>query len=228
MDLKNSGLAQLHPRLSSFQCNNTVFPSFGTPEQEQKLWYFHSSSTDAGAVVYVNGKELVRWNMPSGDIKPTTQGIPSDVVTHKYAQLLAALPTPQEDAYVIAVELHAGPKPSQVEHFYCTVMYLYSDFRLIDSDGSSECTDDNLTDPTWKCSNIFDDDYNTMWGQQTSKCYKLAGLGQYLPPMMVLFGKYWMIRNGLTGLLKNIFSLKCPIKLRTINTSLLAKIQTIG
>ena len=120
-------------------------------------------TTDAGAVVYVNGKELVRWNMPVGKITPSTQGISSDVVTHKYAQLLAALPTPKDDSYMIAVELHAGKIIPEVEHFNCSVMFLYSDYRLIDSDGSNECTDENLEDPSKKCSNLFDDDYRTEW-----------------------------------------------------------------
>ena len=120
-------------------------------------------TTDAGAVVYVNGQELVRWNMPLGEVTPFTQGIPSDVVTHKYAQLFAALPAPENDAYIFAIELHAGPNLPGIEHFNCSVMYLYSDFRLIDSDGSSECTDDNVEDPSWRCSNIFDDDFKTEW-----------------------------------------------------------------
>ena len=81
-------------------------------------------TTDAGAVVYVNGQELVRWNMPAGDITPSTQGTSSDVVTHKFVQLLAALPTPKDDSYMIAVELHAGKTIPEIEHFNCSVMFL--------------------------------------------------------------------------------------------------------
>lgn len=101
--------------------------------------------------------------MPVGEITPSTQGTSSDVVTHKFAQLLAALPTPKDDSYVIAVELHAGKTIPEIEHFNCSVMFLYSDYRLIDSDGSNECTDENLEDPSKKCSNLFDDDYRTEW-----------------------------------------------------------------
>ena len=44
-----------------------------------------------------------------------------------------------------------------IEYFNCSVMYLYDDSFLVDSNGLNECTDGYWEDPSLKYSNIFDD-----------------------------------------------------------------------
>ena len=63
---------------------------------------------NGGAVVYVNGQELTRWNLPDGEISSSTEATASTTGKHTYVQLLAAIPTPENDTYVIGVEVHSG------------------------------------------------------------------------------------------------------------------------
>ena len=55
---------------------------------------------NGGAVVYVNGQELTRWNLPDGEISSSTEATVSTTGKHTYVQLLAAIPTPVNDTYV--------------------------------------------------------------------------------------------------------------------------------
>ena len=89
--------------------------------------------------MYVNGQELTRWNLPTGSISSTTQATVSTTGQHSYVQLLAALPTPVNDTYIVAVEVHAGSTTPSSEAFDCSVSFLSDDYRLIDSDGSYTC-----------------------------------------------------------------------------------------
>ena len=120
-------------------------------------------TTDAGAVVYVNGQELIRWNLPEGTISSTTEGTGSEVVKHKFSQLLAALPPAQGDTYIIAVELHASSTLPSSENFECLVSFLNEDYRLIDSDGSYTCLPDAASQSNEDGSKLYDGNTNTKW-----------------------------------------------------------------
>ena len=119
--------------------------------------------TDAGAVVYVNGQELIRWNLPTGEITSSTEGTLSTTGKHNYVQLLAALPTPTADTYIVAVELHASSTLPSTEGFDCSVSFLNEDYRLIDSDGSYECTPDSYSQGGEDGSKLYDDNTATKW-----------------------------------------------------------------
>ena len=119
--------------------------------------------TDAGALVYVNGHELVRWNLPTGSITSSTQGTVSTSTKHNFVQLLAVLPAPEDNTYIIAVEVHAGSSIPSSEVFTCSVMFLNADYRLIDSDGSYECIPDNTSQSSQDGSKLFDNNVSTKW-----------------------------------------------------------------
>ena len=111
---------------------------------------------NGGAVMYVNGQELTRWNLPTGSISSTTQATVSTTGQHSYVQLLAALPTPVNDTYLVAVEVHAGSTTPSSEAFQCSVSFLSDDYRLIDSDGSYTCVPENYNKPYENGAKLYD------------------------------------------------------------------------
>ena len=118
---------------------------------------------NGGAVVYVNGQELTRWNLPDGGISSSTEATVSTTGKHTYVQLLAAIPTPENDTYVIGVEVHSGSSAPSAEEFQCSVSYLNEDYRLIDSDGSYYCIPDNPNRPTENGAKLYDGSTSTKW-----------------------------------------------------------------
>ena len=122
-----------------------------------------SLQTDAGAVLYVNGLELVRWNMPEGEVTSSTQATTSgDVVTHYFNQILSSLPPPINNEYIIAVEVHAAATIPIVESFSCSVSLLTDDLRLIDSDGSYSCNPESVLESE-NGAKLYDNNLNTKW-----------------------------------------------------------------
>ena len=119
--------------------------------------------TDAGAVLYVNGLEFVRWNMPEGTVTSDTQATTSgDAVTHNFNQILNNLPPPQNGAYIIAVEVHAAATIPSTESFSCSVTYFADDLRLIDSDGSY-FSDPESDTSSERGDKLYDNNVNTKW-----------------------------------------------------------------
>ena len=134
-------------------------------EGEDKIGILVSLQMDAGAVVYVNGLELTRWNMPEGEVTSSTQATTSgEVVTHYFNQILGALPSPINDAYVIAVEVHAAATIPSTESFSGSANLFSADLRLVDSDGSyfSDPEGDNASGAE-RGEKLYDNNVNTKW-----------------------------------------------------------------
>ena len=120
-------------------------------------------TVNGGAVVYVNGQELIRWNLATGSISSTTQATVSTTGKHNYVQLLAALPTPENNTYIVAVEVHAGSTIPSSEEFQGSVALLDNDYRLIDSDGSYTCVPENSGNAAENGAKLYDGSTSTKW-----------------------------------------------------------------
>ena len=167
-------------------------------------------TVNGGAVVYVNGQELTRWNLPESDISSTTQATVSTTGKHNYVQLLAALPTPVNDTYIVAVEVHAGSTTPSSEAFDCSVSFLSDDYRLIDSDGSYTCVPDGVLELLLPLSLLLTFGrlaimivwwlISMPFPLLTMLLSEIVFLGRFLVRMMEVSGIFWILKLMWYGL----------------------------
>jgi hypothetical protein len=133
----NESAALPGPKNTVLQANVTTYyfrTSFNLPADPQSANVAFSHVVDDGAVFYLNGKEVYRWNLPSGPITHDTLASPS--VSN--ASLSAPMAFPKEllvaGVNQLAVEVHQNSTASPDAAFGLTVEVLHppvggSEFR---------------------------------------------------------------------------------------------------
>ncbi|KAK8805508.1 hypothetical protein WA158_002164 [Blastocystis sp. Blastoise] len=118
----------------------------------------------AGAVLYINGVELIRYNMPEGTITPTTLATldysTPELVSEMFSIQFSSLSL-VNGQNIIAIETHKGNIDISQAYFSFFGEFTKNNMRMIHN-GHSDGSNENPTESE-SVSKVFDDVLDTKW-----------------------------------------------------------------
>ena len=139
--------------------------SFTIDETESYYAVRLSFITQTGFRCYFNGEIAFDWNMPSGEITPSTPATNTTTgIARSYSTLMSYLAGPINNKYFIAVEVHAAETTvSGDETFQGFISLIDEDDMIINSSGDIASYPTSGLTPEEGADKLFDGDLNTKW-----------------------------------------------------------------